>query len=107
MTTKEESREILLQLCPPGTDVYLVLEHVSSSGMTRWIKAYVIENDHPDKPVVRWLSGYIHNLHGTKRHKTYDGNRLDGCGMDMGFSLVCDLSSELHGDGYALNHRWL
>jgi len=102
MTTKDEARAALLELCPPGTVVYNVLEHVSASGMTRWIKSYVVHDGD-----IRWLSGHIRNLLGEKRHARYDGVTMGGCGMDMGFALVYDLSHRLYGDGYALKDRWL
>ena len=33
--------------------------------------------------------------------------KMEGCGMDMGFSLVYELAHCLFRDGYALRHEWL
>jgi len=96
--------------------------------MTRWIDLYTIQNDTP-----MWLSG----LCATAGVHTYDLKRealkVGGCGMDMGFALVYELSHALHGHetvgadakkaaekghphhpradsyraGYSLTHRWI
>lgn len=36
-----------------------------------------------------------------------DGIRVSGCGMDMGFHLVYNLSLVLYGSGDALKQRWI
>jgi hypothetical protein len=106
--TKDEAREQLLHMCPKGTTVYLVLEHVSNSGMRRFIKPYVFERALPGESVSdRFIAGHVAALTGRKRPANRDGVQCDGCGMDMGFDLVYRLSMELYGDGYALNARWL
>lgn len=127
---KDEARASLLSILKPGDTVHCVLRHVSSSGMSRRIDFYkVVNNEH----VV--LTGYIGNLCGY-RHSRDGGLVVSGCGMDMGFSVVYDLSRTLfqgnfictgencrsndhsngdrnrkphqHSDGgYALTHRWL
>jgi hypothetical protein len=33
--------------------------------------------------------------------------KVHGCGMDMGFHAVYELSGALFGDGYSLKHKWL
>jgi hypothetical protein len=114
----------------PGDTLYTVLEHVSRSGMMREIKVYAISEKEPV-----WLTGYAAKALGETLGKR-DGIRMGGCGMDMGFSLVYNLSRTLypsgfdcikpekcpsndhsnHGDrdnthhadgGYALSQRWL
>lgn len=92
-----------LRTClPPGSTVYLVLEHVSSSGMSRWIKCYALKGDD-----LIYISWGVEQVTGAKRSRRRDGNFVGGCGMDMGFALVSDLSYRLHGNNYELNHRWL
>ncbi len=126
----QEALETLRQWIKPGDTVYTVLEHVSSSGMTRDIKPVAIVDG---KPVN--LAWYMARL-GWKRSPKYDGLRVGGCGMDMGFSIVYGLSRTLYADsfdcighdcpandhsngdrdysphrhsdgGYALRHSWL
>lgn len=122
---KAEAVRELRKLLKPGTRVYTVLRHVSSSGMSRRIDLYVIRKNKP-----RYLSGYAGVALGMRRHK-YGGLVVSGCGMDMGFHIVYELSrtlfpkgfvpakagrngrngsdaNELDRDGgYALNHSWL
>lgn len=113
----DEALERTRKLCPPGKTIYTVLEHVSASGMTRWIKCYTIDGDE-----LAFLSGYIETLTGYMRDKTgpRDGNKIAGCGMDMGYAIVYDLGRKLYPNGapgtdphalrdggYALKHRWL
>ncbi len=87
----------------PGDTVYTVLDHVSSSGMTRHIRVVV--------PMVDGKNGnsrvdFIHPNYsvakatGHKQAKRGDGVVIGGCGMDMGFALICDLSHVLYGEGY-------
>ena len=84
--------------------IYTNLVHVSSSGMTRWIKPLVIVNDRPLN-----ISYHVNQAFGDK---PIDKNgtqcvRVGGCGMDMGFHLVYTLASVLYKDGYALTHRYI
>jgi hypothetical protein len=111
---KAELREIL----QPGSTVYTVLRHVSSSGMQRRIDMYAIVDNEP-----RYLSMLAADAMGDRLHKD-GGIIVNGCGMDMGFHLVCNLGATLwpegtpapHGmrngkpdstGGYALEHQWL
>ena len=101
-----------------GETVYTILKHRSNSGMLRYIDAFVIRNE----------IGY-------KWNSDKSGFKVGGCGMDMGFSLVfnisrvlfkeficigqdCPANDHLNGDrdysphkhtdgGYALTQRWL
>lgn len=91
----------------PGDCVYTVLDRVSSSGMMREIRLVLLKAD--DK-------GEVYTLHpnysasillGVPQSKKGDGLRVKGCGMDMGFHLVHELSWALFRDGYALKHRWI
>lgn len=92
----------LRELLPPDSTVYLVLEHVSSSGMSRWIKCYANTGD--DLIYISWA---VEKVTGDKRTRGHNGNFVGGCGMDMGFHLVSNLAYRLYGNDYALSHRWL
>ena len=117
----------LKKLCKPGATVWTVLRHVSASGMTRWIDLYVIKKNEPMR--ITW---HVSQLVGTYDRKR-EALKVGGCGMDMGFHVVHNLSYALHGfksrgpdadeaakagrpftprpghyrGGYSLNHRWL
>ena len=102
MMTKDEARERLLTLLQPGATVYTVLRHVSSSGMSRRIDCYTIQNNR-----TLYLSGYMEALGIAKRQKGKDGLMVSGCGMDMGYHLVDRLSWALFSKAYTLTHEWI
>jgi hypothetical protein len=87
---------------PAGSTVYTVLRHVSSTGMNRVIGVVVLTDNEP-----RFYSYHAAKALGWTLDSRREGVKVGGCGMDMGFHLVYSLSRVLHGDGYALNHRWL
>ena len=103
--TRERPKELVAKLqaiLHRGDTVYTVLRHVSRSGMYRAIDLYAIRDNRPV-----WLSWYAADLlEGFDKKR--DACKASGCGMDMGFHLVYNLSARLFdGDGYALNHKWL
>ena len=106
---KAEATERLRELCPPGTTVYNVLRHVSASGMTRHIASFTITNGSDGKPRIQWLSGYMETAGLGRRNKAGDALVVGGCGMDMGFHVVCNLGYALHGTGKVdhLRAEWL
>lgn len=89
-TDKKESFDYLKEVLKPGDTVHCVLRHVSTSGMTRHIDFYKVEGDG-----MRYLSWHIANLLDYKLAKQ-QGLKVGGCGMDMGFSVVYNLSSALY-----------
>ena len=110
--TKEDQQQAeqrLREVASPGTTLYTVLRHVSRSGMMRVLDVYVIRNNEPLRITrsVAALLDYPYN-------RTHDGVTVTGCGMDMGFQVVYEVSRKLYGTnadgsdgGYNLNHRWL
>jgi hypothetical protein len=99
---RAEAIETLRTVYPVGSTVYTILEHVSASGMSRRIK--FLHVDGGDICRATYLVGLAT---GYKRSGNYDGLRVDGCGMDMGYHVVHSLGVLLHGDGYSLRHQWL
>ena len=129
----KDRKDYLMELLRDGKYiVYTSLNHVSRSGMSRSISLFVA--------VCRGELQNITSLAATEmgeKRDRYDGITVGGCGMDMGFSLVYNLSSTLfpkgfrchgkacrsndhsNGDrnydgrhrhtsgGYALSHRWI
>jgi hypothetical protein len=127
----EQSRKWLLEHIKPGDTVHCVLRHVSASGMSRRIDFYVM---HDNEPV--YITGHAGLLLGYRVPEVSRGMIVGGCGMDMGFSVVYNLSRALfqdnfvctgercpsndhvngdrnykphkHSDGgYALRHKWI
>ena len=82
--------------------IFTVLNHVSSSGMTRYISAFV-PISYPNKD-----GSYRADIICIAREK-----RMSGCGMDMGFHLAYSLFSEVYGGNpnfpyqKCLSHSWL
>lgn len=93
---REEALATLRKLLEPGDTVYTKLNHVSRSGMSRSITPMLLTADGP-----RYLAWSTCVLFGQSRDK-YDGVRMDGCGMDMGFALVYNLSYYLYPNGFGL-----
>ena len=102
MMNKEEAIEKLREAIKEGDTLYTQLEHVSKSGMTRFIKVRQIKDNYP----YNWTYVVAKAL-GSKVSDKYEAIRREGCGMDMGFELIYNLSSVLYGNGYAINQRWL
>lgn len=94
--TKTEASAALADLrnyLSPGDTVHTILRHVSKSGMCRDISLVLLGGDGGrslDRLAARVLGSRIKN----------DGVRVTGCGMDMGFALVYDLSSCLFPSGF-------
>ena len=91
---KANAREMLRQMFPPGSTAYTVLRHVSASGMSRRIAVLMAEGSR-----VRDVSHLVARAL-EMRLSDKGGVIVGGCGMDMGFSLIYNLSSALHGGGY-------
>lgn len=93
---KQEAIDALRGIIKPGDTVYTVLRKVSSSGMSRQIDCYVIQDNHP-----RWITGYVAKACGYRRaDKGHGPLQVGGTGMDMGFAVVYDLSRVIFRDGW-------
>ena len=91
--------------------IYTVLNHVSSSGMTRYISAFV--------PVISYEECYDDKGHVQRFPKQADivriarERRVGGCGMDMGFHLAYSMFMSVYGSDEEksyqqyLRHSWL
>lgn len=101
----EQSADKLRGILKPGDHVYCILRSVSSSGMSRRISFYAVEDGR-----MRFLDGYVADvLSGVTRDRK-EGLRVNGCGMDMGFHVVSSLGAVLWPGGpdeRALAHEWL
>jgi hypothetical protein len=91
----EKEKAELRELIKPGDTLYTILRSVSRSGMSRTISVVYITKDGE----TRQLDYSTHILTGLPLAKG-DGVKIGGCGMDMGFAIVYDLSRVLYGDGY-------
>lgn len=92
---KQEFIKKLQEVLKPGDKVYTILNHVSRSGMMRVISVYAIKNNQP-----QWLSYWVAKAVGNTFDDKRDGVKVSGCGMDMGFALVYELSQTLFPGGF-------
>jgi hypothetical protein len=97
---KTERSEALARLhgwLKPGNTVHTIVRHVSRSGMSRDISIVLMTPEgpiHPNHAVARALGMRLVTVGG------HDAIRVGGCGMDMGFAIVYELSRALWPDGF-------
>jgi hypothetical protein len=89
---REGAKEYLRQIIKPGDTVYTSVKHVSRSGMYRVINLYVVKDSQ-----ISCIDNYASDLLQGYDERHY-GCKASGCGMDMGFALVYNLSYALYPD---------
>ena len=99
MTKKQAEREDaiakLREGLKPGDTVHTILRHVSRSGMSRRIDLVKLTNDEP-----RYLTWLAAKAIGCRSTGNGEGLVVGGCGMDMGFHVVYELSRVLFPKGF-------
>lgn len=92
---RDEAIQSLRETLKPGDTVYTVLRSVSRSGMSRDIDLYKLEPEGP-----RWLSRIAARACNWTWNNKRECVKVGGCGMDMGFHLVYNLSRTLFDDSH-------
>ena len=98
---EQEAKEYLLTILAPGDVVYTSLDHVSQSGMTRRISVFVskVNKEYNNgNPYIQRITWHVSKLLGYSLKN--DALVVGGCGMDMGYSVVYNLSSRLFKDNF-------
>ncbi len=95
-SSKDEARTFLLAHLKPGDTVYTQLNHSSRSGMSRSITPLILRDNEPF-----YLTSRVATLCDYRLDR-YEGLIVTGCGMDMGFSLVYNLSYALFPNGFGV-----
>ena len=90
-----EWAEKLRRILKPGDTVDTVLRHVSRSGMSRRIDLYARTENGP-----MFITGMAAAAMGMRWDRNKGGIVVGGCGMDMGFHLVYNLSYTLWPKGF-------
>lgn len=94
MTQREKERQEAIKhlqaLIKPGDTVYTTIKHVSRSGMQRAIDVHLIIDNEP-----RWIAPSVAKVIGESFDEKRECLRVSGCGMDMGFHVVYNLSRVL------------
>jgi hypothetical protein len=93
---REQACSELRETLKPGTTVYTVLRHVSRSGMSRDIDVYVIEDGEP-----RRITYTVAKAADLTYSRKAEAIKIGGCGMDMGFAVVYNLSRSLYNNGHS------
>ena len=102
-----EAIQVLQNLgCKEGTTIYTSIRSVAKSGMSRAISCFIVATEADGSNYISNIDYFVGIILGLKHHKE-GGLIIRGCGMDMGFAIVYNLSSEMLSDGYALKQRWL
>lgn len=92
---KNEAIAKLREMYKPGGTVTTTIYHVSRSGMMRCIGVLSNGTEGPED-----ISYLVAAATGSKVSRNHGGVILNGCGMDMGFALACNLSHVLFRDGF-------
>lgn len=96
---KHDAINYLDKLLNEGDVIYTSLSKVSSSGMYRHIKPYVIKDNQP-----LCLTWYVSQVLGYPYKEKTHSIGVSGCGMDMGFHLIDVLGRTLN---KKLQQRWI
>ncbi len=105
MTKKEKEAQrleavaFLKKYLKAGDRVYTVLNHVSSSGMSRRISVIIPTIKGDDELGIFNITGWVAQALGYKCEANKNGMKVGGYGMDMGFHVVYSLGSALWGHG--------
>lgn len=109
---KTESYEYLQKHINEGDTIYYIVKRVSNSGMYRHIAFYKFNvkdtfKEGEDRVQSIWLTRAMCNVLGYTFKEQTECMGVNGCGMDMGFSVIHNLGHELFGDGYKLTSKSL
>lgn len=125
---RNEAIQQLREWIKPGDTVYTILDHVSASGMSRHIRVVIpmvggpsVESIPPGGKLTDYVRrdgitvdfrhpnyavGKVLGLRHAKRNgREQDALVVGGCGMDMGFHVVYELSSVLYGGRLCTDKR--
>lgn len=88
---QEQAIEHLRDILKPGDTVHTILRHVSRSGMSRSISCVVTGRGN-EPYEIDWL---VRKALDMKFDRVHSGLKIGGCGMDMGYAIVYNLSRVL------------
>lgn len=107
---KERAQALILDLLDTGADrptIYTILRSKSASGMSREISLKVVKGG--EIYDLTYSAGILLDMRLTR--SSHNALRVNGCGMDMGFSVVYNLASVLFSGeeraGYKIRHQWI
>lgn len=86
----------------PGDTVYVILRHVSQSGMSRFVDLFVVKNNRPLR--ITWNAA---KALATRYDRKHEAIYVGGCGFCAAHAVVTDLAWHLFGNADALDYSWL
>ncbi len=92
---QDEARDLLRAEVLPGDVLHTVVRSVARSGMSRTIDVYRLQDGE-----LRCLSGLVARALDYRRNDA-GALKVSGCGMNMGFAVVYEVSAVLFGAGFA------
>ena len=95
---KTEALQYLKSSVKEGDTIYFIIRQVSSSGMHRHIDFYKFTPNEKGGMEKCWLSYHMALALGYPFKRKTEAIGVSGCGMDMGFSVICNLGYALFGD---------
>lgn len=84
---KEKAYSSLLQY--KGRKVFASITSVARSGMSRWLKFYILDTDKKTE-ITKYIANFL-----DYRHEWEKGLQVGGCGVDMIFSVLSNLNYEM------------
>ena len=97
---RDEAVANLRETLKPGDKVVTILRGVSRSGMNRKIDVYKLRPDGKGGVDRLRLSWWIGKATSFTYDRKSEALSIGGCGMDMGFHVVYELSRALWPDGF-------
>lgn len=105
---EEQKEKLKLLIEKAGFKVYTVIRSVSSSGMYRTISPIIFVDGRVLH--IAYATAIVTGYKYTEKNG-HSAIGISGCGMDMGFDLVYNLSSALYGHeergAYKINQEWI
>ena len=93
---------MLKDIIKQNDEILYKVTHVAKSGMSRHIQFFKIKDNN--------LLNLTYNICDEFNYTFKDKTRslyIQGCGMDMGFHVIYNLSRDLFKDGYKLKYRMI
>jgi hypothetical protein len=99
---REEAIEYLKESIKPDDTIYVILRHVSKSGMSRLLDLYLIKDGRPFR--ITWNAARALEVPYDRRREAL---RIGGYGTDVAFEAAYHLGWAIFNDASALKHQWI
>jgi hypothetical protein len=98
---RDEARAALREILKPGDTVTTILRHVSRSGMLRHVDVIIPAREEPWKSrgEVQRITYHVALAAEFRYDRKREAIAVQGCGMDVGFEVVYNLSRALFHTG--------